>query len=558
MPVMVSCVLLVSLGNFFGTVVKNADQFYDFRHIIAKKDLRRFVHTNYIDINVTMAAFTTTVAGEGTYGCVLRPPLACSRDQDVDGRLVDYTGKVSKLMDITDAKEEQDKYHAMEKIDPNHHFHYPTPMRCFLPKDPKSGEVTDEVQDRIRQCKAQEEIIANLDNYQVLLMQDGGVDILGFTQQVQQAVRSIVLPVTSSAHAHSSLDAKEALQALQGQVNRLKRFWENAINLFYGLQRLRDAPPTGGWVHHDLKPHNVVYLEEEDRVAMIDFGMLQRVEDMVRAAKNNDYDFARFHWNVPPEMFFYHRIRFTHLQRMSDTDRATFYMIPYQTAVLRDSVRNQHMREKVDGRYPDREYNESLRSLAKVLNIDDNENSIRAVCMGFMQFFQDVPRDVPFEDFLQRSISTLDVYGLGIALLYVMNHVGDLDDGSLKEIHDDLMNLFNKMCDANLYGRLSIDKALAGYQEILHKHRLRVHQPPVWEPPTNTGKPGKSSKLRVRRFVQVNEDEPSDSPGSSLSTVFRELSDRATPSPNSGSRSWSRQKIQTPDAPRRKSRHLPI
>jgi len=473
----------------------------------------------------TMAAFTTNVVGEGTYGCVLRPPLVCSRDQDVDGRPVDYTGKVSKLMEIDHATEEQAKYYDMEEIDPGHLFHYPTPMRCFLPTNPSDGKFTDEVQDRIKQCQLHKEILDNLDNYQVLLMQDGGHDLLGFADDVLKKVRTIHAKYRWSSSESAISKETELLQ----QVNRLKRFWENVIILFYGLQRLKDM---GGWVHNDLKPQNVVYLEEENRVAMIDFGMLQQTMDIAQAANANTYIFARFHWNFPPEMFFYDRQRFTEMQRLSKTERKEIYNSAtsgYQRVVKYNLRRTKTMREEIDGAYHDYEYNESLRSLAKVLGL--GKENISIISDRFLrEFIENVPRKVPFEDFIQTSISTLDVYGLGVSLQFTINRIGNLNDRSLGKLNADLTDLFVKMWDSNLYGRIDIDQAVVSYRAILHKHGIQVQDPPKWNETTKSWLPRPRTVEPVVGKQKHFPTSPSHSEGSSsLSTVFPQLKNAQSP-----------------------------
>ena len=45
-----------------------------------------------------------------------------------------------------------------------------------------------------------------------------------------------------------------------------------ATGMLRGLQFLAESETDRQWVHHDLKPENMVYSEEEDSVALVDFG----------------------------------------------------------------------------------------------------------------------------------------------------------------------------------------------------------------------------------------------------------------------------------------------
>ena len=50
------------------------------------------------------------IIGEGTFGCVLKPPLKC-RDKNID-----YKNKISKVMPINEAKKELKEYNSIKNI----------------------------------------------------------------------------------------------------------------------------------------------------------------------------------------------------------------------------------------------------------------------------------------------------------------------------------------------------------------------------------------------------------------------------------------------------------
>jgi len=60
---------------------------------------------------------SSNVAGEGTYGCVHKPPLKCRKDpQATKGN------KVTKLMKASEAEKELVEYAVMEKVDPHEQY----------------------------------------------------------------------------------------------------------------------------------------------------------------------------------------------------------------------------------------------------------------------------------------------------------------------------------------------------------------------------------------------------------------------------------------------------
>jgi len=216
---------------------------------------------------------------EGTYGCMHRPPLHCKDDKDLaDSKLPQdvYNHKISKIMDIKDAKQEQNEYVIMDRIDPSGLYHYTAPVRCR----PDESRATKR---RIAACKKLGKgILETYNDYQLLLIEDGG-------QSLSQFVKSISFDDTRLSTKH-----------------RMYRFWYEVRSLLRGLQHMQASHTDNRnrMVHLDLKPGNIVYNETTHKLAMIDLGLTTSFDKLATKFQRNKFDTMTFHWNFAQELYF--------------------------------------------------------------------------------------------------------------------------------------------------------------------------------------------------------------------------------------------------------------
>ena len=74
-----------------------------------------------------------------------------------------------------------------------------------------------------------------------------------------------------------------------------------------------------------------------------------------------------------------------------------------------------------------------------------------------------------YEKFIDKSLATIDVYGLGMALMYVLIRTKHLSN---KKFYEDMYNLCLHMITASIDKRYTIDIAITKYEEILKKHKF--------------------------------------------------------------------------------------
>jgi hypothetical protein len=74
-----------------------------------------------------------------------------------------------------------------------------------------------------------------------------------------------------------------------------------------------------------------------------------------------------------------------------------------------------------------------------------------------------------YQMFIKKSITSIDVYGLGITLLYILKNTKRLVK---EQLYTDLHNLGLNMVNADLVKRVTADDALSQYETILTENGL--------------------------------------------------------------------------------------
>ena len=78
-------------------------------------------------------------------------------------------------------------------------------------------------------------------------------------------------------------------------------------------------------------------------------------------------------------------------------------------------------------------------------------------------------KESEYDNFIEKSLNTIDIYGTGMGLLYVLRRSSHLIN---KDFFKELYNLFLNMITASLDKRLTIDIALSKYEELLEKYKI--------------------------------------------------------------------------------------
>lgn len=197
------------------------------------------------------------VIGQGTFGCVHKPALKCSRK-----KITTDDDKISKLMTAEDAKKELKEYKLLEKNDKLTNHFLGMPETC---KPSQSNANKTEISD----CKKSNDFIDNLSSQKLLIMKDGGPDL------------------DSTLKYISSQDAKQQKHLIHSLLNDFMQILKSVQ--YFTQHKLS---------HRDIKNGNIVY--KDNNMKMIDFGLMREYKTIIKESKNNVYSLNDVWWSVSP------------------------------------------------------------------------------------------------------------------------------------------------------------------------------------------------------------------------------------------------------------------
>lgn len=360
------------------------------------------------------------VIGEGSYGCVHKPSLLCDKHTN---EKYDYQHKISKLMSPEEAAHEFAEYKIISKIDKNGDFFIGNPIQC------KPDKSTENIV-AISKCEEGDEFIKNINDEMLLVMTDGGVNLETFSKEIKKMKKS---------------DKTTAF---------IIRFFVEARRVFYACETLHE----NNIVHYDLKPQNIVYNKQNNRMNLIDFGFTTYKKNIISESKKSKNWLSSYHWSYPMEINFYNYnkyLEFSNLDKKGKevyydsickyfkngtNNKATLSMRVFFSYVI-DKYASESSKNKIVNRY--------LQDLKT--NIEKNINAEH------------------YEQFLQKSIDTLDIYGIGITFWLLVNSCKHL---LRKSMVNDLEELCYSMTNPNLYERYTIEKTKRTYDAILAKYKF--------------------------------------------------------------------------------------
>ena len=342
---------------------------------------------------------TPQFVAEGVSGCVHRPSLRCNKSKRID-----YTSKISKVMKTKYANKEMSEFVLMNRLDPDENFHLGTPDICPFEK-------SDDNNIPVSKCKIGKKILESSEDYELLIMRDGGDNLEKFSVNMKKA------PDNASNR------------------NIMTQFWTEANRLFQGVQTFIE----NNIIHHDLKPQNIVYNSVTNRCNFIDFGIMENCNISKSEARRSVYGFDIYHWNFPTESILLNKKRYDNFTKLTPERKLEFISGMFIENTRQISIFYEYTMKKT--------YSEQGDHITAWSNF----------------FFKYIGK-TKFEDFSNRCFLTYDVYGLGISLLYVLENTKHLID---ENKYNKLQHLFHLMMSPSMADRLSIDEAIVVYEDIL-------------------------------------------------------------------------------------------
>ena len=345
------------------------------------------------------------VIGEGSYGCVHDPSLTCKGKPKQN-----YDNKVSKTVSRYDAAKEMHEYKGISNADKDKEFYLGKPIQCDILDIPRNTEA-------IEKCKIGQEVLTNLSNYKLIVMNDGGENLETYSNKVR--------------HWPQSAES----------TRKCELFLLESIRLFRGLIVFKE----NDLIHHDLKPQNIVYNEKENRLNFIDFGIMQSKSKVKeRLLKGRDYSFSIFHWSFPWETRFLNKHNFAHIKYSGKKH----LIIDYNTGKGDSS----HLQ------------NFFYYSIDNYISKDKYKVEINNVFDDYDDFIKDVSTTKTHAEFVDKCLDSIDVYGLGLAMMFWFHNAKRHLDNRLNV---GFQIIFGKMLSSNDSKRLMADEALDWTERLL-------------------------------------------------------------------------------------------
>ena len=362
------------------------------------------------------------VIGEGAYGCVHKPSLKCSKTKEP----MKYRNKISKILLKDDAIEEMNEYNIIANIDKNNGFFLGKPTMC-------SVKQTNENMNAISKCEKGYEFLKKIDNTQLLIMDYGGDNLDTVSQEFSK------------------------MKKTKSNVNKVKKFFGKAHRLLLGIKFLND----NNIIHHDMKPQNIVYNKKDNHVNFIDFGFTTYKSDLKEYSIKSRNTLANCHWSYPLDICYMNYDIYMsfaklspnkkmdkfdemmHNLKMGENDKCTMAI-----SILMTYICEEHL-------------NSSKKNKILELYMNDYKKMILK---------EIIPNN--YKKFLNKSLETMDLYGLGIAFFLIVNACKHLLP---KELIYELKNLCYYMTCFDLNKRYDTDTTIYKYEEILNKYKIPIY-----------------------------------------------------------------------------------
>ena len=359
---------------------------------------------------------------EGTYGCVYRPPIKCKNGKK-------YTkGKISKLMTRRAAKKEVKEYEFIKKVDKDQKYYPGPPIQCDVDPADAIREISPD------ECKLYEEN-PNINDYELLIYNDGGYDLKQFTTQ--------------------HLD-KYLASNIQEQTDK---FFFNALRLFEGIEHFLKKD----LLHHDLKPHNIVFDPTTYRFNFIDFGLVEkksRLFNEILGEKN----YENFHWSYPLEFGFLnyskpYYIKYFDRTSLTHIEKDFKSILDPKTKNIRDAKNMYNIKPE--------SFKTTFRYMENRLIPQSNDNRIEQMIDGLLRYIPSTKEK--YEMLVEKLLENVDIYALG----FTMNHMINCfyDKGALtKNEYSRYSRLFQQMFNSNVEVRTSFTASeyKNWYEQILN------------------------------------------------------------------------------------------
>lgn len=225
-------------------------------------------------------------------------------------------------------------------------------------------------------------------------------------------------------------------------------FWIESMKLINFLSDLK----KNDTYHNDLKPQNILFNTTTRRLNVIDFGMMRNYAAVIA---------KKWHYSYPPESVFNYTKPedYNAIAGLSDADFSKIFLGEMDFCC---------------------KYHTFLSYTSKTKFVDDRYNFFTSKVF-FDNFSKNYIKNTRSRDLKEKYRKTIDIYGAGMALIYVLINTYHLLDFEHKNLFiTNIYKLLFSMIHPNCFERIEIEELLPKYKEqidILKRSRHTVSPP---------------------------------------------------------------------------------
>jgi serine/threonine protein kinase len=213
-----------------------------------------------------------------------------------------------------------------------------------------------------------------------------------------------------------------------------------------------------GILHHDVKPQNIVFNMKNEHIRFIDFGFMEKINAIKqKCIKNKHYIASYPFWSYPFEFPYLNKEKYMHIAERSVEDKREYFRSLVEKR-MNDSSSKIAISCHVFFDFILRNHSES-----------EKEKMIEKYFNDFMNFIVYEMKPENYDAFLDKSIRTIDLFGVGITmqlmLSYSMDYFDSMKYAALEEC------IFNMM-RPSLMHRYTIEEAMVELMKIMDSDSL--------------------------------------------------------------------------------------
>jgi serine/threonine protein kinase len=369
---------------------------------------------------------SSSVVGEGSYGCVHKPRMECSKSEK--SKRLNSDKYISKFMLTKDAITELSEYTTISNIDKKKKYYLGKPLKC-KPKKNKynlnSAKKCD-IYEKYHDSNKTKRNNSTFSKFSLLIIPDGGLDISKFGNSLERESVSV-------------------------RNNKLKMFWKDSKKLFYGIMLFQKH----GILHHDVKPQNILF--DGSKLRFIDFGLMRKIKDVEYFSKNSENYIAEYpFWSYPFEFAYLNRDVYMKIAGFSIEEKNQYIL------KIEEELKDSSSKISIAFRlFFDYILNNSSEK--------EREQEIQLYLNDFVNFINDEMIPGNYEAFLEKSLNTIDLFGVGITLKFMLSFSKSFFDSDKINA---LNECFFNMMRPSVVHRYNTQQAVDQFTKIMESHHV--------------------------------------------------------------------------------------